>query len=126
MNYQTHFLASFFLSLVLLKYGIISSVFAFILGSIFPDIFENIIKVEHRSIYVHNFLTAIIFCIASYKTLVFSFFLGYLFHLILDSLTIYGVYFGKARIRGRLKSLDVKDNLLVTLLFVIIFLIVFL
>lgn len=91
---------------------------AAVVASIFPDYFEMATGIKHRSKVVHNFLIPLPLLVASLLYPIqglFGFAFGYFYHLVLDVITVYGVYIGGKRIRGFLMSRSLVENLAVIL-----------
>jgi len=91
---------------------------AALLGSVAPDYVESALRLEHRSRWAHNVLTGalLLFLPAPLSPVAAAFGLGWLHHVLLDALTVHGVYAGRGMIRGPLRTDNAAHNLLVVAL----------
>lgn len=148
MLFRTHLLFALFLSIIFWKINLFQNkvfLFVLIIAAIFSDIdfpksrigkktgiLSNVINLffGHRGFF-HSMTFLIIFSvILLFLKISFSiillFFIGYLSHLFLDSLTLEGIYpFWplKLRIRGFIKTGGLLENLFfLTIFFILIFL----
>jgi len=116
MKWITHILGAILITILLLKafpisVGFILSVIA---GSILPDLIEFMLNFQHRSIVFHNYLGAfILLLLGTGVGWILGLGLGYLHHLVLDSVTKKGVFFLNRRVYGSLNTNEAIDNLAV-------------
>jgi len=82
-------------------------------ASIFPDYIEMVAKIKHRSKIVHNFAIPLgLSPLSLYVPGMFGFAFGYFYHLVLDAMTVYGVWFFWTRIRGWCHAKSTLENTL--------------
>ena len=113
MKLVTHAVCS--LAVGLLMPGALPLVIA---GAVLPDVLDRALRLRHRSPLTHNILTAaLIACMYPVVPAAAYIALGVTHHLLLDVMTVQGVYVGNRRIAvGHLVSSDPVANIVITLL----------
>jgi len=125
MKWATHIFASIILFIILSKlFGLNAFYLIFALfGAIFPDLFEELYGVKHRSRIFHEYALYLIPAMLGliypqyFALSIFGFFA--IFHLALDSLTKTGAFFFGKRLKGSLNTENSLDNAIVIFIFLI-------
>lgn len=109
MKWYTHIASATVLALAFTPYSVHYAAAAAIL----PDVLEKVLGLPHRSVYIHNFTFPLMLLpLAMFSTLS-GIFLGVLDHIVLDALTIHGVYLFDKRIHGFMNTNNKMHNLIV-------------
>lgn len=92
-----------------------------LIGSVLPDILEKWLGLTHRNKYIHNYDTAVMVLLAGlFSQLILALGIGWLYHLLLDTLTVRGTYLFDDKIRWRLKTTNPFHNMLTIMVHVLL------
>ena len=90
-------------------------------ATLLPDYLDAQLNLRHRSKYTHNLLIPMGTSFFILHPILVGFFIGYAHHLLIDSLTVQGIYFGNKRIKGFLYTKNIAHNLFVVLIHCLLF-----
>lgn len=121
MKWYTHIICSLTLSPFI--FGVNPLAIAAVgFASILPDLLEMRLResglpIPHRNPFTHNLITPMLFVApAMYIPQLWMLAFGYFHHLLLDALTVTGVWFFSYKLRGPFKSYDPGQNVFVVVL----------
>jgi len=108
MKWYAHIASTLALALVLTPYSVAYAAAA----SILPDVVEKLLGLPHRSIYMHNYALPLLLSPMFFYPSLAGIPLGVLDHIVLDNLTVHGVYLFERRIRGFMNTNNPLHNMI--------------
>jgi len=118
MKWYTHLTCTTLLLATLSKFFPLTLGFILLslVGSLLPDILESWLGLPHRSKYIHNYMAGVLLvALGFFSELLLALGVGYMHHLALDTMTVYGCHICDKRVKGMLKGNNNWHNFLAIL-----------